>query len=456
MVRLFLLLSFLFFGMTVTSPCFAQNASDKEKIIATNQSLDSITQKLNRIEQSIAAPDATDAQLLTLRSALDSFPQDINHIINDMTARLESIQNRLDQLGPAPTDKTNNEDKALTHQREELTDQNKIVDALLKRARLLTVEVDQAQDTIAQKRRQIFAHTLFGRSSSILDPTLWVNVLRNIPFEYHSVTYIIQNYYEQNLASKTLSDLRNLFAFLLVPIIFFFASFNLSHRLTERFRDRYPDPHYTQLLWHSLWIAAIYFTIPVITMLMITSVITNYNFAGDQNNPLIIELTTSTMRLSFVIALTHALLSPRNPQWRLFKIDNSTANLIQDYTHLLIGFITFGRIGESVLDLIAASLTITIALKGLLALCLAGIMIKMIRTLSTRLAEDECLGPRIHDHRYLEVLGRLTLWIFVFALLLSSLLGYSAFSSFLIDQLIWNSFLAAMLFLRSNLTIKLF
>ena len=455
MIRNFILFSALFLGLLGASASYAQSTNEKDKISAASLTLDNISQKLSRSEQTIAASDTSDAQLLTIRTTLEQLSQDNTHIIDDMSDRLENIQSRLDQLGPPPSDKNVIEDKSLSLQRVELNEQNKIVDSLLKRARLLNVEIEQADNSIAQRRRQIFAHTLFGQSQSIIDPALWIGVMRNLPFELHSMAYVTKSYYNETLAPKTIADIGTIISLISAAFIFFFISFKISDNLLKNFRSRHIEPTEAQILWHNLINAAVYFIIPTITTLLINSIIITNNLVSDNSNPLIVELLNSVARISLLIALVYSLIFPSLEQWRVIKLDNKSANLIQHYLYIFIALITFGRLGEALLDLIAASLALTIALKGLLAISISILIIRMLNKFHSQFEADACLGPYIHSHHYLISMSRLILWIFSLTLFASSLLGYSAFSSFLIDQLIWDTFLLGVLFFILNFNEKI-
>jgi len=98
MIRNFILFSALFLGLLGGSASYAQSTNEKDKVSAASLTLDNISQKLSRSEQTIAASDTSDAQLLTIRTTLEQLSQDNTHIIDDMSDRLENIQSRLDQL----------------------------------------------------------------------------------------------------------------------------------------------------------------------------------------------------------------------------------------------------------------------------------------------------------------------------------------------------------------------
>jgi potassium-dependent mechanosensitive channel len=423
----------------------AQTIVEKDKIAITRQQLDLISQRLNHSEQDINAPDVSEAKLLGLKSNIETLTGDVQNIIDDMSSRLETLQNRLEQLGPPPSDKNIPEDKTLSRQRDDLTEQVQSTDALLKRAKLITVEIDQTLENISIHRRQIFSHALFGHSSSIIAPSLWINVIKNIPYEWRSLSFALNNYYQQNILNRSASDIRIFISLLIISFIYFATAFVLVNHFFNQYQLRYIEPQRLNLLWFSLCKISALIFIPVSASLILISILNNYDLVSE-HNALTAEFFNSTLRLSITNALLNGLLAPNQNKWRLISIDNYTAELLSHYVMNFIIFITGARLIESIFDLIAVSLSITIALKGLIALISAFILLKSLKKLSAQFEQDDCLGPRITDHRQYEVFIKMSLWLITITLGAASLFGYIAFSSFLIDQLIWIGMLAALLF----------
>ena len=83
--------------------------------------------------------------------------------LDELAPRQDSLKARMDQLGPKPDDKSPPEAASVTAERSDLQRQFEDADANLKRARLLSVRLDQANNTIVSRRRELFTRALLAR-----------------------------------------------------------------------------------------------------------------------------------------------------------------------------------------------------------------------------------------------------------------------------------------------------
>src|SRR5665647_1562229 len=171
-------LLFVLFGAAGVG--FAQTPAAEPSRQNASQLLDGVRAELDQLEQGLRRDDLTDAKLVLRRADVDPLAATVQEVIDQLTPRLDSSKARIDQLGPK-TDKQPPEDASVDSER---ADQQKVfndIDGLLKRARLLGVELEQTKALIVSRRRGLFTRALFTRSFSILSPDLWISVASEIP-----------------------------------------------------------------------------------------------------------------------------------------------------------------------------------------------------------------------------------------------------------------------------------
>ena len=105
---------------------------------------------------------------------------DVDHLVT----RLAAVKARLDQLGPTPDAKAPHEAPQVTKERLQQQQEYETVDALVKRAKLLLVQAQQANARIAARQHAKFTHSLFERNASLFDPEQWLNIGAETPHNF--------------------------------------------------------------------------------------------------------------------------------------------------------------------------------------------------------------------------------------------------------------------------------
>ena len=144
--------------------------------------LDETHAALNTIEATLKDKNLTDADLQRLRAENDPLGVALQAAIADMTPRLAASAKRLAELTPKSRDAQPATDVA-TAELESEKQKHDALDAKLRAARAMLLQVDDVATRIGAKRRELFARETFARSSSILNPQLWLSVVEEIPLD---------------------------------------------------------------------------------------------------------------------------------------------------------------------------------------------------------------------------------------------------------------------------------
>ena len=115
----------------------------------------------------------------------------------------------------------------------------------------------------------------------------------------------------------------------------------------------------------------------------------------------------------------------------------------------IAAIIAAGKTLEALNQAIVAALPLTVLARGVFALAAALALAELLRRFATTTSDEEAsLGPYIPTEAEAGAgPTRIVGWTAVAAVILSVLVGYVAFASFLVDQLVWISVLLALLLL---------
>jgi small-conductance mechanosensitive channel len=442
------------------------------------QRLDAARAGLERIEKTLERKDLTDAALQALRADSEPIAADIVELLREIEPRREASRLRLEQLGKAPeakpanakadskpaeskpADAQNPVDKAQTSTEPtaeaahaaaaaEFAEQQKAFndyDGLFKRARLLSVQSEQVVASISNRRRALFRQALFQHAASVLSPSLWINAISDLPRDASALGVLASDW-----AGAVTNRLRGatLVSFLaaIAAIGFMFA---LARWLARRILDRAPTmraPTALQKAGAALWTTMVVATIPIATALALIELARLYGLFSPGLEPLVSAIFDAVRRIAIAIALSRGLLSIAHPDWRLLDLSTPACERVRRLVVAIAIIVSAMKIADALVDLTAASVAVAVLLRGLGSVAVAAIMAFALYGFGAQemAAADPCdeLGPRVEPRRDWWALWRNVSWAAIVAILGASLVGFIAFGSFIVDQLVWTTFVIA-------------
>ncbi len=416
--------------------------------------LDSVKQSIKSVEIKLGDENLTDADLVKLRGALDPIAAQIHAVITDVTPKLVAVKARLDQLGTPPDLKANPnaapEDPAIARDRD---DQQKLFasrDDLSKRANLAQLQVDQVGAFISERRRTLFANSVFQASSSILAPSLWMDVARDTPYRLAAARASAID-----LASSLFQAFAQrgawLFGILVVAILAVAAGAALLARRFFPRRKSGPAPDEFQKGVAALWFALATMAIPLAALLALSALAQWFNFSADEYKPLSDALFRTAIRLAWAFGLGDAILAPRRPLWRPLDLSDRVARRLMNLLLVLAGLISLGDLFEALDEVVGASLQVSVAAKGTFSLLVGIALIRgLYRIVAAPEADENAAIGRpanLADEGPWWPTIRFAAWAATIAIIGADLVGYVALSSFLVRQIAWTGFVAGLLFL---------
>ncbi|QBR71871.1 DUF3772 domain-containing protein [Beijerinckiaceae bacterium] len=391
---------------------------------------------MRQIEQSLEAPNLTDVDLQSLRQQIDPISADLSGALDRLGPLLESIKTQLDQLGPKPDDQAPPESPAVTAARADHQKLYNDTDELLKRGRLLAVQADQTSANITARRRALFTRSLFARAMSIANPTLWTNVGREAPVDAAAAKAIFGEWVAglnkrlDGYRTLVLLGVPALIVLLCLPLLW------LSRRVLVRDPEVVGPSQFHKIL--GAWWVALVIAVPAVAIVFVIGLIFQaFALSNAQLQPFVQEVGTSIIRIAVAIGIARGLLAPNRPNWRLPKAPDDVAAGIVRAAIALAFIVSMTSLFESLNEILGASLPLAVAMRGSTAIIAALVLGIELWRWGSAISADDCLGPQVASQRDWFGLLRVAIWAVAVVIVISVLIGYAAFASFLVDQLFW-------------------
>lgn len=435
-------------AMTAAAPSFAQTAATPAEPGSARARLDAVRTELAQIETTLASPEASDTELQRQRIRLQPSLDQLRAIIDEQTPRVDQAKLRLDQLGAKPDANAPQESAEITRDREVRAKAYADADETLKIAKSSLLQAEQLQSAIGDKRREIFAKTLFAAGPSVANPEVWGNAIATAPEDLRASGYIFGGWLEG--VRDAFSGARGgVVALALLGAILLYVA---RARYLPRFKARYSNLQDTGSL-HCLYVALAHIVAgaapPVLASWLIYKALSTTGLLPPRIQPVIWAVVAGLAFFAFAQALADALFAPSSPQRRLVRVLDPTARSVVWIASSLALVMSVGRVFEAWLQAIAAGLAISIIVKAFFAILFALTLIAGLYQIrdDDEVEQEACLGP------YVPVDGaslgpvRIFGWVVGFAIIAAALSGYVIFAAFLAEQTIWIGIVACLFLL---------
>lgn len=414
--------------------------------------LDSVRGELSQIEASLTNPNVSDAELQRQRLRLQPLVDQLRILTDEQAPRTEQAKLRLEQLGAKPDANAPAETPDVARERETRTRAFAEADETLKIGRATLLQGEQLLSSLADLRRERFARMLFAAGPSILNPELWSTTLTALPSDLRASQLIFGDWL--SVVSTALFTPRGFLVALafLGALALYVVRARYMPRLTARLAASVEasDRH---ILYGALVRLVARTAPPALASWLIYAGLNTAGLLPPRIQPVILAVVLGLALFAFVQALADALFAPGEPQRRLASVMESTARTVTWLAGSLAIVVAVGKVLEAWLQAIAAGLTLSIIVRGIVATVFAIILIAGLYRLrdNQEIEEEACLGP------YVPVDGaslgpvRILGWAVGLAIILALLLGYVVLATFLTAQVLWLGILAAVFVLLMQL-----
>jgi small-conductance mechanosensitive channel len=430
-------------------PTSAQQAVPQAVPQAAMRELDKVDSDLKATDATLQSHVVSDADLQALRDRASPLPAEVQTTLDHLNARLAAVKARLDQLGPAPA-KGTPESAQIGTERQQQQQDYESVDALVKRAKLLLVQAQQANTRIAARQHAKFTHSLFERSPSLVDPDLWLNVVATTP---HTLS-LAQGALADRLSAINggLADGRLPLFWLSVLVLCaaYWPIYRFARRSLVLGGDVAQPGRLRKIT--AAWLSALIIAgFPLLALLIIAGLFKLFGLFDATSEALLWALAMAISYVAVAAGLTVGLLSPSAPHWRLLRLSDMRCRQAQSAIVLVAALIAVSYLLVAACEAIGADTSYQTMLRGGGALCVAAAIITALwRANAADCGSEEIFGPIVTGSRDWYGVLRSLLWVIAIAIIVAVIAGYMRLACFLAAQIYWiggTGLVAVMLFI---------
>ena len=418
------------------------------EVRALRGKLDAFKLDLDQKEAALRGRELSDPELQGLRQGIDPIADALRAMVADLTPKLEAAKARLEQLGPKPKQDDAEESSDVARDRAERESAVAELDETQRLARAVLIQAEQLTAQVSERRRAVFTRALFERTSSVLTPDLWLALGRTFPRDLAALETVAQDTANRFLRRTTFGVLLLLGLALGIGLALNIGRRHLAPRLVPRDPGVH-DPSRRRRLLAAVG-ALLLGALPAAAgALLVYGALQVTDVLPPRIEPLVVAILGSLVFVATVRALADAILAPGHPSWRLISSSDKAAGRIVRFAAAIAAVIALGKAVDALNHVILAGLPLTVATRSVFALAAAVALAELLRRFATTESdEDASLGPYIATEAEagagpLRIVG----WTAVVVTVAGVLVGYVAFASFLVDQLVWISLLLALLLL---------
>ncbi|MBB5609592.1 small-conductance mechanosensitive channel [Janthinobacterium sp. S3M3] len=427
-VLLPMLWSLLLLLTLAAAPAWSQPTDDAA---SADQSLDVLRKQITTIQTTLDGDaDVPDAALSQMKADALAAGAEADKLAASLAPDLASVKARLAELGtPAAGTK---EAPDVAAQRSQLDKASSALDAQVKLARLLSVEATQASEQVSTVRRAQLQARLGERTASILAGSFWKQLHGELP----------QNWQRLQTLGKELSDAARqtplptwggILAGMVLGII---ASLWASRYLLVVTATRVPHGRLRRSL-HALAVILLALATPGLIAELLALGLRWDDHLSDKTDAFISSLVGIICFAGFTAGLGHALLSAKRASWRLLPLSDALALRMRRYPGVFAFVVVIVWATERITIVINAGLSTAVAVNCIVALLL-GLTVAFGLLRAERCWRRVQAADPASPATPLWLRGVvLVLWLTLAASLISLLVGYVAFGSFVAKQIAW-------------------
>jgi small-conductance mechanosensitive channel len=415
------------------------------------QTLDQLGKQLDTVKAALKDKN-NQLPLGDLRSQALNVQEQSRQLAATLAPQMSALQAQLTVLGPAPVKGAPAEVPEVASQRRRLNKASADLDAQIKQAQLLNQNALQLAAQITGLRNDQFQAKLTSRTATPFGRAFWLDPARTLPDDVQRLKRLGSNAADSWYEAWQPPNRRPLLVCLALALLLLVGGRWLLDRLWLRMATRHvPDGHLRRSAMATAVALTAVFTTGLAAQLVHLGI--NWNDILDRD---LDDLASGIVRLvcfaAYVTGLGRALLSVRRPSWRLpAGLSDLTVQRLRPFPWLLGAVaLLFGLI-ERTARAIGSSLPATVAIHGIFALIVSGLMgvalVRIHRARKQLIADGSEPTPRplwLGLMLAAALLGVVVSWLAVAT-------GYIALAFFVAWQILWVAVITATAYLLIHL-----
>jgi len=428
------LLCFALFIALASTATFAADESPRQVLDATRQAL-------TDIDDAMKSDNLTDADLARLRAENDPLATRLQAVIVDLAPRLEASRKRLVELTPKSKETAAANDSATDELKAEQA-KHDALDADLRSARAMLLQADDNGGRIGAARRDLFARQTFARSNSVLSPLLWSSLWREAPGDLAMIGGVFADWAHDLSQRLSATQAFEFVALMLAMIAISFPVRWIAGRVITRDLSVVKPSRLRRAL-AAMWTILVLAGLPLAVLGIVSYALDAFDISDPRLQGGVDALFDGLRLVALANAFARGLLVPRQENWRLVHLSNRVIGLLFRFVMTASVIWAVEKLLEPAADAVA-SLNIAVGARAVGAALIALVAAITLR----RIAEPTLTASAARDPW---APARTLAWALTALIFVSSLAGYIAFATFLINQTLFVAALATVLYLADAL-----
>ena len=435
-----LLVACLLFGLPTLALAQSTSAAVESgtgiNIASVKAQVEGLKLELNQIEAGLERRSLSTELLGVQRQRLDDIGIQLRKFGDELNPRAESLRSRIKELGPEPDSKSTPESPEIAKDRADRDRALKEVDELIKITRSAALQASQLVDLVVEKRRDAFQAHLFERTSSLLAPGLWVDVVLGLPKDISAFVILSTNTIGRIIDVRGLLGLGFLLIGLASLVAIMWLTLDVTHKIAAaRFPDANPSPFRKSL--RTIFYALMGFALPTLAGFVMIEAFSSLGMVPQRLETILVPFVRGLAFIGFARGLVVGLTAVKHPIWSLLNLSPQLVKDLRSLVLVTMSLLVAGQVVEAVIQTIAAGLPLTVATRGSFAVLIAVVMMRGLQKLAAgHVAVEEDWCNRAFLSPTWLAMVRLIVWLSLIVTVLAAFFGYVALSAFVVEQLI--------------------
>ena len=430
-------------------------AQDLSIVTQAERSANALRQILSDATATISVPNNSSDALTDLRAAIEKARSRAFTEADKLKGPAADISVRLQQLGAEPAEGVT-EAPGIAQERQSLKDAQAKFDAAQKTLELLGVEAEQLSARAATLQRDRFFQRVFESNRSVLNPSLWGDGVSAMVLFGQRFLALVLGWWG---AAVIQAGLAGIAALMLFTVAVSSASLVTRGWILRRLE---PGPvtqaptNFDRLLRVAK--RTIINTAVALTAMVIVVVVLDASGVMTERYSRVVRVFLDAWLIFVVLkSFSTSILAPNLPEWRLPQLSDDAASRLSRISVFVAVIFAIDMLMRQMFDVLFLPLQFSVAhsafVAGLLSFLLAAAL-NIVRS-------EEAVEPKRAEARTRRIYFRWTgaflqvLWVLLFVVVASLMLGYVALAHFITTQIISTGAMVSAFYLIHHLADEL-
>lgn len=417
--------------------------SDAERVAQVQADLKTWIAALEQVSATLQRPGIDSASLDELRAQVERVKTQSEDVLRGLQPRMKAVERVVSELAPkeegaeAETEAVRRE---LAAQRESLA----TLTGLLKQVQVTQLRASELLTQIAEVRRVQLTQRLLTPTSSILEPTLWIRVVSDLPGNLTAVRLLVQDWFSLIYAKAGGWAVLFVLAAIVAAIVLIWPIRRVVLERTAR-DPANEDPHPVARSGAAVAITLVATVLPIVALFVLYRGLDLFELLPSRIDTALQAVFKVLVIFAFAQGLGRALIAPRRPSWRLVALSDDNADRMMRYVLVAAAIFGLGVLVDEMAVILGMSAESADAATAIAAMSIGLVIMGALRVAAAGREEADSVGPTglVMLWRWIMPL----FWLAALIAIAAPVFGYIHFAWFVAEQSVWSISILALLHL---------